>query len=106
MLGVLMWSSRKDRERKWSLYRDLDSGWRKVRCCDIKKSKLSGRSEYLQIGEGFPLSEVTNEMDQARAGIILVGIGTLDGEKSFKLEHEFYCKGRFDFQGTTKHETL
>jgi hypothetical protein len=63
-----------------------------------KRVKLSGRSEYLQIGEGFPLSEVTNEMDQARAGIILVGIGTLDGEKSFKLEHEFYCKGRFDFQ--------
>ena len=52
----------------------------------------------------------TNETDPARAGIILVGIGTLDGEKSFKPEHEFYCKRRFNFppelQGTTKHETL
>jgi hypothetical protein len=52
----------------------------------------------------------TNGTDPARAGIILVGIGTLDGEKSFKPEHEFYCKRRFDFllelQGTTKHKTL
>jgi hypothetical protein len=28
-LGCLCGVSRKDQERKWSLYRDLDSGWRK-----------------------------------------------------------------------------
>jgi len=42
--------------------------------------------------------------------MILMGIGTLDGEKNFKPEHEFYCKRRFDFlpelQSTTKHKTL
>jgi hypothetical protein len=52
----------------------------------------------------------TNETGPARAGIILAGIGTLDGEKSFKPEHEFYCKMRFNFlpelQGTTKSRTL
>ncbi len=46
---------------------------------------------------GSPLF-TTNETDPARAEIILVGIGTLDREKSFKPEYEFYCKRRFDFQ--------
>jgi hypothetical protein len=46
----------------------------------------------------------------ALSAVIVVATGTLDGEKDFKPEQEFYCKRKFDFvpemQATKKFEAM